>query len=80
MYREVRQGLVDMNTMFSLLNLKPKIVEVPDARTLIVQGTDINIKVSEHFEVFRNGCKSFQTYFLKIIFYRFICGVILMPI
>ncbi|CAJ0594372.1 unnamed protein product [Cylicocyclus nassatus] len=49
-YREVRQGLVDMNTMFSLLHLKAKIVEKPNAKDLVVSGNDINIKIENvHF-------------------------------
>ncbi|KAJ1369264.1 hypothetical protein KIN20_030682 [Parelaphostrongylus tenuis] len=49
-YREVRQGLVDMNTMFSLLTLKSKILERPNARHLAVQGNDISVKVKDvHF-------------------------------
>uniref|UniRef100_A0A0R3PN79 Iron-sulfur clusters transporter ABCB7, mitochondrial n=1 Tax=Angiostrongylus costaricensis TaxID=334426 RepID=A0A0R3PN79_ANGCS len=46
-YREVRQGLVDMNTMFSLLTLKSKILERPDAKHLVVQGNDISVKVKD---------------------------------
>ncbi|EFO92111.1 CRE-ABTM-1 protein, partial [Caenorhabditis remanei] len=49
-YREVRQGLVDMNQMFSLLTLKPKIVEAPDARQLKITGNDITLKFEDvHF-------------------------------
>ncbi|KAK6014667.1 ABC transporter transmembrane region, partial [Ostertagia ostertagi] len=40
--REVRQGLVDMNAMFSLLNLKSQIKEKPNAKQLVVQGNDIS--------------------------------------
>uniref|UniRef100_A0A8R1E0Y9 Iron-sulfur clusters transporter ABCB7, mitochondrial n=1 Tax=Caenorhabditis japonica TaxID=281687 RepID=A0A8R1E0Y9_CAEJA len=49
-YREVRQGLVDMNQMFSLLTLKPKIVEAPDAKKLNIVGNDISLKFENvHF-------------------------------
>ncbi|CAL2029719.1 unnamed protein product [Caenorhabditis brenneri] len=49
-YREVRQGLVDMNQMFSLLTLKPKIVEAPDAKKLEIVGNDITLKFENvHF-------------------------------
>uniref|UniRef100_A0A0K0CWK2 Iron-sulfur clusters transporter ABCB7, mitochondrial n=1 Tax=Angiostrongylus cantonensis TaxID=6313 RepID=A0A0K0CWK2_ANGCA len=53
-YREVRQGLVDMNTMFSLLTLKSKILERPNAKQLVVQGNDISVKVKDvHFGYLR---------------------------
>ncbi|EYB85699.1 hypothetical protein Y032_0293g1618 [Ancylostoma ceylanicum] len=49
-YREVRQGLVDMNTMFSLLTLKSKILERPNAKALAVKGNDITIRIEDvHF-------------------------------
>ncbi|VDM85611.1 unnamed protein product [Strongylus vulgaris] len=49
-YREVRQGLVDMNTMFSLLTLKSTILEKPDAKDLAVREYDITIKIEDvHF-------------------------------
>lgn len=49
-YREVRQGLVDMNQMFSLLTLKPKIVEAPNANKLEITGNDITLKFEDvHF-------------------------------
>ncbi|KAI6202787.1 hypothetical protein M3Y94_00480600 [Aphelenchoides besseyi] len=43
-YREVRQGLQDMQTMFSLLELKSKIVEKPDARSLVVSQDKSTIR------------------------------------
>ncbi|CAI4233024.1 unnamed protein product [Auanema sp. JU1783] len=49
-YREVKQGLIDMNSMFSLLNLKPKIVEHPNPKEIKVDGNDITIKFDNvHF-------------------------------
>ncbi|WKX90011.1 hypothetical protein Q1695_009110 [Nippostrongylus brasiliensis] len=49
-YREVRQGLVDMNAMFSLLNLKSTILEKPNAKQLTVYGNDISIEIKDvHF-------------------------------
>ncbi|XGW22489.1 hypothetical protein V3C99_005037 [Haemonchus contortus] len=49
-YREVRQGLVDMNAMFSLLNLKSQIKEKPNAKELVVQGNDISVQIKDiHF-------------------------------
>lgn len=46
-YREVRQGLQDMQTMFSLLELKSKITEKPDARSLIVTPHNSTIKFED---------------------------------
>ncbi|GMR53673.1 hypothetical protein PMAYCL1PPCAC_23868 [Pristionchus mayeri] len=43
-YREVRQGMVDMNSMFSLLKLKPTIVNAPNAKELKISDNDITIK------------------------------------
>jgi ABC-type transport system involved in Fe-S cluster assembly fused permease/ATPase subunit len=43
-YREIRQGLQDMQTMFSLLELKSKITEKPDAHQLIVTPQNSSIK------------------------------------
>ncbi|KAK6039373.1 ABC transporter, ATP-binding protein, partial [Cooperia oncophora] len=49
-YREVRQGLVDMNAMFSLLNLKSQIKEKPNAKVLTVHGNDISVQIKDvHF-------------------------------
>ncbi|KJH40854.1 ABC transporter, ATP-binding protein [Dictyocaulus viviparus] len=49
-YREVRQGLVDMNTMFSLLKLKSKIIEMPNAKNLIIQGGNVSVQIKDvHF-------------------------------
>lgn len=46
-YREVRQGLQDMQTMFSLLDLKSKIVEKADARQLITSPDRACIKFED---------------------------------
>uniref|UniRef100_A0A7E4V5I9 Iron-sulfur clusters transporter ABCB7, mitochondrial n=1 Tax=Panagrellus redivivus TaxID=6233 RepID=A0A7E4V5I9_PANRE len=45
-YREIRQGLLDMQTMFSLMNLKSTIIEKPNATELVVSPdqSTINIK------------------------------------
>jgi len=37
-YREIRQGLIDMETMFGLLDTPPEIRDAADARPLIVAG------------------------------------------
>ncbi|VDN39654.1 unnamed protein product [Gongylonema pulchrum] len=42
-YREVKQGLVDMQLMFSLLYLKSNIIEKPNAPSLKISMTDSSI-------------------------------------
>ncbi|MCB1502639.1 MAG: ABC transporter ATP-binding protein/permease, partial [Bauldia sp.] len=37
-YREIKQGLVDIEAMFGLLDVAPEIVDAPDAKALIVRG------------------------------------------
>src|SRR5690606_18075857 len=38
-YRDIKQGLIDIETMFALLEVPPEIVDSPDARPLrVVQG------------------------------------------
>ncbi|CAJ0578263.1 unnamed protein product, partial [Mesorhabditis spiculigera] len=50
-YREIRQGLVDMNTMFGLLNLKSKIVDDPNAKNLDITKEAIAMSFKDvHFE------------------------------
>ena len=46
-YREVRQGIQDMQTMFSLLELKSKITEKPDAPQLIVSRNSSSVKFED---------------------------------
>uniref|UniRef100_A0AC34QV78 Uncharacterized protein n=1 Tax=Panagrolaimus sp. JU765 TaxID=591449 RepID=A0AC34QV78_9BILA len=49
-YREIRQGLQDMQTMFSLMNLKSNIIEKPNATDLIVSPTNSTIVFKDvHF-------------------------------
>ncbi|CAI5439569.1 unnamed protein product [Caenorhabditis angaria] len=49
-YREVRQGLVDMNQMFSILTLKSQIIEKSDAKLLEIDNNDITLKFENvHF-------------------------------
>ena len=40
-YREIRQGLVDMGSMFGLIDTTPEIRDAPDARPLEVAGGEI---------------------------------------
>ncbi|MBH0239825.1 ABCB family ABC transporter ATP-binding protein/permease [Methylobrevis albus] len=37
-YREIRQGIADIEAMFTLLGEKPEIVDAPGARALVVSG------------------------------------------
>ncbi len=40
-YREIRQGLIDIETMFDLLGEAPEIVDKDDAKRLVVDGGEI---------------------------------------
>ncbi|CAI5462804.1 unnamed protein product [Closterium sp. Yama58-4] len=41
-YRETRQSLIDMHHMFNLLNLKPSVTDIPDARPLELKDCSIS--------------------------------------
>jgi ABC-type transport system involved in Fe-S cluster assembly fused permease/ATPase subunit len=43
-YREIKQGLVDLETMFALLGQKPEIVDMPDAKPLEVSKGRVEFK------------------------------------
>jgi ATP-binding cassette subfamily B protein len=43
-YREITQGLVDMEAMFRLLNRPQEVTDKPDARPLIVSGGEIKFE------------------------------------
>ncbi|GAC1042725.1 ABCB family ABC transporter ATP-binding protein/permease [Rhizobium sp. No.120] len=43
-YREIRQGLTDIEEMFDLLEVKPEVVDAPDAKELIIGNGAIAFK------------------------------------
>ncbi|CAI5487601.1 unnamed protein product [Closterium sp. Naga37s-1] len=43
-YRETRQSLIDMHHMFSLLQLKPSVSDIPDARPLELKDSSISLE------------------------------------
>ena len=43
-YREIKQGLVDLETMFGLLGQNPEIIDSPDAQPLRVEGGAIRFE------------------------------------
>jgi len=50
-YREIRQGLTDIEEMFKLLDRDPEIVDVADARPLVVTGPVIRFEdVKFHYD------------------------------
>ncbi|KAL3882272.1 hypothetical protein ACJMK2_028634 [Sinanodonta woodiana] len=50
-YREVRQSLIDMQTMFNLLHIKPKIASNPKAHLLMVSPQESSITFEDvHFQ------------------------------
>jgi ATP-binding cassette subfamily B protein len=40
-YREIKQALIDIESMFALLDVAPEIVDAPDAKKLVVKGGTI---------------------------------------
>jgi len=58
-YREIRQGLVDLETMFALLNEPPEIVDRPGAKDLVVTNgvvrfEDVSFSYEAEREILRN--------------------------
>jgi ATP-binding cassette subfamily B protein len=50
-YREIKQGLIDIEAMFDLLDVAPEIVDRPDARPLLVRGGEVRFDdVRFHYE------------------------------
>ncbi len=43
-YREIKQGLVDMERMFDMLRLRPEIADAPDAPALVVRGAEVRFE------------------------------------
>ncbi|MGE3746066.1 MAG: ABC transporter ATP-binding protein/permease [Sphingomonadaceae bacterium] len=43
-YREIRQGLVDMEAMFGLIDTNAEVKDAPDARPLTVQGAEVRLE------------------------------------
>ncbi len=43
-YREIRQGLTDIEEMFDLLEVKPEVTDAPDARELVIDHGAISFK------------------------------------
>ena len=53
-YREIKQGLVDLETMFDLLDVPAEIVDKPDARPLAIENGAIRFEnVRFHYDVER---------------------------
>lgn len=53
-YREIRQALIDMETMFDLLHIPSEVEDEPDARPLVAQGGSISFEnVSFHYDADR---------------------------
>ncbi len=53
-YREIKQGLIDIEAMFDLLDVAPEIVDLPDAKPLAVDGGSVRFEdVSFHYNAAR---------------------------
>jgi ABC-type transport system involved in Fe-S cluster assembly fused permease/ATPase subunit len=53
-YREIKQGLIDIEAMFDLLDVPQEIVDAPDAKPLVVAGANVRFNdVSFHYDANR---------------------------
>jgi ATP-binding cassette subfamily B protein len=53
-YREIKQGLIDIEAMFTLLDVKPEIVDANDAKTLVVKDATVRFDdVTFHYDAAR---------------------------
>ncbi len=53
-YREIKQGLIDIEAMFDLLNVAPEIVDRPGAKSLVVDGSAVRFEdVTFHYDASR---------------------------
>ena len=43
-YRTIRQGMIDMEAMFGLLDTPPEVTDTPGAKPLVVQGGDVRFE------------------------------------
>jgi len=43
-YRSIRQGLIDMEAMFGLVDTPPEVTDKPDAKPLVVRGGDVRFE------------------------------------
>ncbi len=57
-YREIKQGLIDIESMFDLLGVKPEIVDRPNAKELVIAGAGIRFDhVDFHYDPERSILK-----------------------
>ena len=54
-YREIKQGLVDIETMFALLGQKPEVEDKPGANPLVGQGREYPLRERVVSPTTRNG-------------------------
>jgi ATP-binding cassette subfamily B protein len=50
-YREIRQGLIDMEAMFGLIDTPAEVTDAPDAKPLVIQGAAVRFEgVDFHYD------------------------------